>query len=366
MSPSDIAQSQLITKIYDAAINPDLWQPVLQQIQSLCGTDQCTLFFYDAFCRTRNYASAARINANGMEVYLDHLIDAQAADINNRLKDLPVGKVVSNEDIRRLADKNYEELVGNEYMEKAWPNLQFQAGIVLLRSERVCAGFGLQSFKNSPPITGNRLAFLQELATHLVNAINIHQTLSHAQQQQNAFSHIISNIHQGVLLLDAHLHILSSNNEAIRIIEQNSIFIINHRGQICPHPSLDKGSLASFFDELITGKLQEPIYSFALSDSNSAPIKLRVIPLNCTVLFLFNNPNSECFVPQQYMTETYSLTETECELLYFLLNGHTLNDSAVKCYISAETARWRLKKILKKTNTHSQAELSRLVLSLCD
>ncbi len=64
---------------------------------------------------------------------------------------------MSAHDTHALTKTTYEKLVGNEYMDKAWPNLSFQAGAVLLRSPHECAGLGLQSFKHSPPHFGRSI-----------------------------------------------------------------------------------------------------------------------------------------------------------------------------------------------------------------
>lgn len=341
MQSDDIEKSQLIAMIYDAAMNPSRWQPVLQRIQILCGVDQCTLFFYDAFCRSRNYASAARISTDSINAYLNYFIDEQAKDINNQLKELPEGKVVSAHDIHALTKTTYEKLVGHEYMDKAWPNLSFQAGAVLLRSLHECAGLGLQSFKNSPPISDSQLKLLQELTEHFVIAIKIHQAISHGQQQQYAFANIIGNIHHGVLLLDTHLRLLSSNAEAIRIIEQTNIFTINQHNQLCSHPNTESSALAVLLKTLKSNALQtnkettkNTVFSIK-SNNNPIPIKLQLfssdektedtkLAADTTHLILLNDPNRSWQLPNQYLESTYSFTETECELLHFLANGDTI------------------------------------------
>ncbi len=113
------------------------------------------------------------------------------------------------------------------------------------------------------------------------------------------------------------------------------------------------------------------------SNNNPIPIKFQLfsseekvqnaaLATDTSYLILLNDPNRSWQLPHQYLERTYSFTETECELLHFLVNGDTINDAAERCDISLETTRWRLKKIFKKSSTHSQAELSRLLLNLCD
>lgn len=60
---------------------------------------------------------------------------------------------------------------------------------------------------------------------------------------------------------------------------------------------------------------------------------------------------------------TYGLTPAETRLVEQLLAGDSVADAAEQLGVTVGTARTRLKRVFQKTDTHSQADLMRLVLS---
>jgi DNA-binding CsgD family transcriptional regulator len=59
----------------------------------------------------------------------------------------------------------------------------------------------------------------------------------------------------------------------------------------------------------------------------------------------------------------FGLTPAEAGLAEALAAGRSLHEYADAAHITCETARWRLKQVLAKTDTHCQAELVRLLLA---
>ena len=57
------------------------------------------------------------------------------------------------------------------------------------------------------------------------------------------------------------------------------------------------------------------------------------------------------------------LTPAEAGLAQALAAGQSLHEYADAAHVTCETARWRLKQVLAKTDTHRQAELVRLLLT---
>jgi DNA-binding CsgD family transcriptional regulator len=274
---SDI--DSLILRIYDAALKPENWQSVLQDIQTLCGAHQATLFFFDANNKNRCFASAAKANPEAIQYFLDNHINAQAISLTETLYHLPIGKVITQTDFWSLSGKKYEDWVGDDYMNRAWPNLTFQAGIILYRNDNICAGFGLQNVRDTTLISDAGINTLHFLALHLTQAITMYEL---------AFK------------LEKH------------------------------HQSLYK----------LTNYLPQSI------GLDNLCIKLKL--------------------PFAYFNSTYNLTPAETELLELLINGNNLKQASQLRNTKLETNRTQVKSILKKTQTHSQEELLKLALGLCD
>jgi len=214
----------LVNLIYDAALQPDLWRQVLETIRTYCGADQCTLFCHDRLQHQHNYAAAARADENTLSLYLNEFIAQQAAQINNQLAKLPEGVVVSDQDIRSLAGTAYSAIVGDKYMNALWPNLHFQAGIVLLRGATSCAGLGLQNFSDSPALTDNALKLLQSIAPHLRQAMYMRQRITMLEHANHASESVLKHVQLGLILLDANYKITFINPAAKNSLAKSSCF----------------------------------------------------------------------------------------------------------------------------------------------
>lgn len=377
----------LVNLIYDAALRPDLWRRVLKIIRTSCGADQCTLFYYDHLQHQHNYAAAARADKNTLNLYLNEFIAQQAAQINNQLAKLPEGVVVSDQDIHCLAGTGYSAIVGDKYMNALWPNLYFQAGIVLLRGAISCAGLGLQNFSRSPALTEDAFRLLQSIAPHLRQAMYIRQRATMLEHANHAFESVLKHAQLGVILLDANYKITFINPAAKNSLAKSSCF--THE----PQQSLRITNLThSQWDALFTARTTHRKGKRICQGTNQClkldyvdgQLKLNAfrmgsgiheiglanrlygLPQNTRHLLLIQDSQRPCKLPLQYLERAYAITPAEAELIYALVNGATLHEAAEQRAVTKETARWQLKNIMQKTETHSQTELSRLMLALCD
>jgi DNA-binding CsgD family transcriptional regulator len=60
----------------------------------------------------------------------------------------------------------------------------------------------------------------------------------------------------------------------------------------------------------------------------------------------------------------FGLTPAEAALARLLAQGHSLTEAAAHLCVTRETTRSRLKNIFEKTQTHRQAELVRLLVTV--
>lgn len=379
------SESTLINAIYDAAMQPDLWPQVLEGIRKFCGADQCTVFYYDEIDRQRNYAAAARLRVQTLDLYLDEFIAPQAEQINNQLRCLPEGEVVTDADIYRLSGKHYAQIVGVKYMQCLWPKLQFQAGIVLFRGNNACAGLGLQNFSDSSPLNPNNIAQLQRLTPHLIQAIHIRQRINLLDKANHAFEAVLKNLRLGVILLDEFEQIRFINSEAMHALSKctgicyrlHSRFQVNLQHPDSCAPALckakqsknEKRKIATTDScikiEYPNGHLKLSFFNLnkALGRSSTAGTD-KDWPDTTQYLVLVQDSLRHCDLPIHYLKQAYGITPAEGELIAHLINGSTLMEAAEKRAVTHETARWQMKNIMQKTQVHSQNQLSQLMLSL--
>lgn len=380
-------EAKLINAIYDAAMHPHLWPQVLDDIRAYCGADQCTVFYYDGIERQRNYAAAARLNIEARDLYLDEFIAPQAAQLNNQLRCLPEGEVVTDNDIGRLSGKNYAQIVGAKYMQCLWPKLQFQAGAVLFRSINGCAGLGLQNFEHSPPLTQQHLAHLQNLIPHLIQAVHIRQRIDLLEKTNHAFEAVLQHLHLGVVLLDDCQDVTFINPQAMRALSKcaDIRYQLHHRFQLTPRKpghtdstipmeNTQKSEKRKIGNDASCIKIEYPqghlkLSFFTLGTVHRSAHKTYTeqgLPANTHYLVLVQDSQRHCDLPINYLKQAYGITPAESELIAHLINGSSLLEAAEKRAVTHETARWQIKNIMEKTQVHSQSQLAQLVLSLME
>ncbi|WP_062058987.1 helix-turn-helix transcriptional regulator [Cellvibrio sp. OA-2007] len=386
------SDSQLINAIYEAAIYPQLWPQVLDSIRLNCGADQCTIFYYDAIERRCNYAAAARLKTQTLDLYLDEFIAPQAAQLNNQLRGLPEGMAVTDSDIVQLSGKRYAQIVGAKYMQCLWPKLHFQAGAVLYRGVNGCAGLGLQNFESSLPLTATHIDKLQRLLPHLVQAIHIRQRIHLLEKANHAFEAVLKHLRLGVVLLDPRQQVTFINPEAMRALSKSQqVHFQMHKpfqvdtchintchldtnNSISVNEKLLKkekrkiiGKDSSIKIEYPQGHLKLSIFALNENQEKIWPIyNEQGLPPNSRYLILVQDSQRHCDPPIQYLKAAYGITPAESELIEHLINGSTLGEAAKKRAVTHETARWQMKNIMQKTQVHSQPQLSQLMLSLME
>lgn len=374
-------ESQLISRIYEAALAPELWEDLLQVICNASGAYQCTMFFYDAQCRARNFAVAVKAKDGALDKYLNDFIDIEAADFHQQLRQLQEGQVVTPKDLIKLTGKSYDEIVGAEYMETFLPKLDFQAGIILLHDNMMCSGLGVRTVKGSPDLDAQGVDFLRRIAPHMVQAMKIHNHISKLTQTSLAIQEVLKRINQGVFLLDSNLRVIFSNAEAARILESCSSLEIGRQGRLFLQQENENQRLQSVFASLISPNrrfsrsTRKAIHLASGARDDSHPLKLTISRVDADVdtelhkegiviAVFVSDPDRPSQISDQYMQQAYALTATECSIMKALLKNKNIGDIAEMRGTTLETARSQLKVIMQKTGTHSQAELSRLLLAL--
>lgn len=370
--------TSLIDAIYAAALQPESWQPLLAQISQACEVDQCTLFYYDGLSCVRSFATAARPRLDAIDKYLEGFIAQQAAQVKNQFAQLKVGQLVTAAQIHSYTGKHYGDIVGKQYMQELWPNLSFQAGVVLLRGDHSCAGMGLQNFDGKDPVSAKGLARLQQLIPHLIAAMRIYQASCQQAQTKNAVEALMAYTRVGLALVNENFSVSYANPEALRLFKLCDFIAEPHKGEYCLNenhlsPLVTMPHSASHSQRCLQLHSEEATTATGYYLQQQGQIKITLIALapkhsraSKRYVMLLQDAKRHCQLPTDYLHRAYGLTKAECELIAGLVNGASLTEAAQQRAVTKETARWQLKHILQKTETHSQAALSRLMLELCD
>ncbi|RYY74052.1 MAG: LuxR family transcriptional regulator [Gammaproteobacteria bacterium] len=371
-------EHRMIAAIYDAALNSTKWRAVLADICQHIDADEASLLFFDGQHMQRNFVITA-FNLDNDKFVAEHLKD-EAEKIKLLFKGSPSGKVFTANEIAANTGISYEDYVGEPTKINERKELQVRVGIPLLLGEIICAAMGFHCFHNSAALSKNAIEFIELLSPHLVRAMQIHNHISVLIAENNSLLESIERANLAVLFLDTNLRITYTSKEAQKTLANHPALKINSHQRLQAFIHQEQLNLETLLTEFLRHGFQANLLatdgiSLPLQHPDKThPLKLCFIPLNkagvilnndvpCLAIFL-TDPERKRFISPVYLQQAYKLTVTEAQLAQLILQGLTIADISALRRTSLETIRWQIKQIMQKTQTHSQAELTRLLMLL--
>jgi DNA-binding CsgD family transcriptional regulator len=378
------SENKLIGDIYDAALNPGLWRNILVDIRDRMGIDECTIVFYDAQCRERNFADSASGDDDQIKLYLKDYIDAEMAALDQYFNSIPIGAVTHAQTLTKLAGQRYEKLMGEDYCDDLLTSsspktLEVLGGIMLIHGKIIAAVVGFKSFNTSPTVTEEAYQFAQRMAPHMMQAIRIHNHITSLQTTYNSLYAVLNAVGYGVFLLGKLGEVLFSNNEAARMIETNCGLAFA-KGGVLQHIAEEANAQLQKSIRLLLEKPTESHFenlNLALAHTRSSfPLQLNLLPIHheqaqhfatsgASIAVFVKDPNKPLSISAQYLKQAYQLTYAEIEVAQLLLNNLDTVTIADQRHTNIETIRGHVKHLMQKTKTHSKVELVSLLAYLC-
>jgi len=141
-----------------------------------------------------------------------------------------------------------------------------------------------------------------------------------------------------------------------------------------PFEEEDRALLAGVIRRVATRKAEKVVTLRIRSTLTQSPVILRVSPVTAAAEAEATRPlalvvSTELVWPEGFQTtvqDAFGLTTAEVEIVRGVTLGLPLRDIATARRRSLETVRTQVRSVLAKTETHSQAELVRVVLGLLD
>lgn len=218
--------------------------------------------------------------------------------------------------------------------------------------------------------------FLERMAPHLGRAARLRFRLERHARPPSWTLELLDALPWGVILLDGKQRAVLVNREAERILAQADGLRFDRHGLFTDHLE-DSHRLRSALARATRdyGGNGWSGTDLRISRPSGAPaLLLTIVPLGRRALDVMSAPLLRAAVhvvePARRPVATtdrlrafFGLTPAEAALAAALAAGRSLQEYADEAQVTCETARWRLKQVLAKTDTHRQAELVRLLLS---
>lgn len=364
--------SSLVADIYDAAVDPTLWDRTMERILSVSGGANGGLVLYDRQKRRRpRIIAAPTFDSAQVREYTEYYSQLDPhAPIREQS---PAGVIVTG---RALVTES--QLRGEFYTDWAYPNETGDSIYVNLLDDAsgVCTFIIAHPWRSDPFVTPDVLRLVSLLVPHLQRAIQIQSGPGSLNWARDGALDLVDHWRHGFVLVSRTGQTLYVNQAARGMAAAQDGLSLGRLGlQATSTP--ENARLQRLIHRACDANGHEPRPSGRLAISRPSGRKsytIQVLPLHESRTFLIESASAalvliidherEIHIRSADLRDLYDLTPAEAEVAIRVLDGHGLQSVADVLGVALSTVRTHLQRAFEKTGTHRQAELVRLLTEL--
>ncbi len=363
--------SNVVLDIYDAALDPVLWDQTLKRVFSLAGGNNAALVVYDQEKRRRPHIIAANFDPAQKRKYDEYY--SQLDPLAFILERSRVGAIVTS----RMAT-NEAQRRGEFYTDWARPNETGDTIFVniLAGAGMVCTFMMGHPWCSEPFATPEVLRLVGLLAPHLQRSMQAQLGFGQLSLVKDGALDLVDRWRHGCVLVSLTGSSLYANQAANESAASRDGLSLGTRG-LKAAQAADDAALQRLIRQACTGNGRGPRSGSRLAISRGSgrkPYTIQVLPLRSSrvcfggspaaALILIIDHGAEAHLPTVELRDLYNLTPAEAEVALLVLRGLGLQLVADELRVSLSTVRVHLQRVFEKTGTHRQAELVRLLIEL--
>ena len=362
---------ELVGLIYDAALDSELWPVFLEKFSNVFGASGAVFYLENLDHHRVDFITSARIDSSALQLYGEHYA-AQDIWVQQAMS-LPPGTVVSSP-MLLPNDKFIRSEFYNDFLQRE--DIFHLCSAIVEHKQSSWAAVSLYRPRPSEDFGADERKKFELIVPHLQRAVQIHKQFATLDSKRDLSEQVLDNLSIGIILLDGGGQIIAMNRNAEEIVARNDGLMA---GRTCLHTATRQQ----------TDELRKLILEAAQTGagrgmgaggamvvsrpSTNRPLSVLVMPLRSRVLgwgtelpvvaLFFTDPERNPELPVEALSRLYGLTPAEARLAASFVKTTSLKKSAEVLGITEGTARQYLKRIFQKTDTKSQVELMKLMLS---
>lgn len=347
--------SDVIGRIYDCAVRPELWENMLLELQELIGG-----------CR-----SILNVLSPGGRLLLEHV--RNGVEPNDPMEHyLPINPIIPygltwplDKAFRASSDYGSERLRASRYYkEYLGPrNLHDLALFIMARDGGGYANWAIITDDARGPITDQEAAGLELIAPHFRRSVEISTVLGAQKVAADTYRAALDQLGAAVLIVDGGGETIFANPTADALLEQGHMFRRQGARLRGANDAIDQilsraMAATGGFEALVPGSGTEwLLFAISLDD-------VEVGRGGRATLLVLREPRGESHNPVAIAARVFGLTPAQVQVLAFLAQGHAPEAISDIIGISSTTVRSHLSELFRRTGTGRQADLLARTLSL--
>lgn len=357
--------SQLVGTLYDAALDPGLWDQAIDMILDFVGGQAGGLI-------SRNLVSASTeahyhvgFDRRFIELYVNEL---GQFDPTADLRRFDAGEVISISDL--MSHDEFRQ--GRFYREWAKPQGWIDAAsVVLEKSETNVEYLSIIRAKSDGVVDDEMRRRLAAIAPHVRRALLVGNLTSRKQAEAATFADVLDGLSAGIFLIDAEGGIVHANDAAQEILASDD-FLRSVSGQLVAR-DYDVNQVLRAIGLADGAEIGEAGTALPLSGRDGARYVAHVLPLKSGVrrkIGLNYSAAAALFVRKTAMRtspvmhvigKTFGLTPTELRVLLAIVEVGGVPQVAAALGVAETTIKTHLGRLFEKTGASRQADLVKLV-----
>jgi DNA-binding CsgD family transcriptional regulator len=383
------AAADVISGIYEAALEPGKWPEALGHLAEEFGAQSAAAFVVDISIAEVGFIAVSGLDPRALDDYVAHY--AQIDPWNDYLGKRPSGQPVVSQAV--MDDRAFERTEFYGDFLRRYGIFHAMGGFVM-RSGTLAFLCGVQRSRERGAFAPAELQRMRALFPHLERAVRMHRRLVQAGGLKDGMTAALDRMPLGAILADRFGRAVWLNRPAEELVRHADGLRLRD-GRIeattcnCAATELRRLLAGAAAVETNGGGAPIAVPTSAAADAGGLvqlprpwplrPLTVMVTPLagagrladaaldldlaRPTALLLISDPERAVQLPTDHLARTFGLTGAEAKLAAALATGTSLTDYAGAARITIGTARWYLKQALAKTGAHRQSELVRHVIS---
>jgi DNA-binding CsgD family transcriptional regulator len=363
------AYDALVGSIYDAAVEPSLWQAALGRLTTVFAGRSAAFFTVGLDPPSSHFIATHNVAPESLEVYGRHYVTVDLW--NPSIARAPVGRALASHELCP-DDVLFRSEFYNDFLSAF--DMAYATGGFVERQDNQGVLLGVQRDLKRGPFTPDEAITLSGLYRHVSRALSIARSFDTLTTREAALRATLDRLPTAILIVDRYGRAVIMNAAARKLVAlQDGLFDEPH--------GLRGGSAAA------TGALRTEIAAAShgaavpgsgivrLPRAAGRPLTARITPLGrlarerlglgmpAAAVFI-DDPDSLPRPSAELLREIFGLSGAEARLVALLAEGRTLAAAADELRVSRETLRTLLRRVFDKTGTRRQSELMALVARL--
>lgn len=356
--------SQLISLFYDAALDPQNWQPALMRIRDRFNANYSTLILRAPSAEDVGLLIVASETA--VEYYFPDYLASPFTGMS-------CDKVMTVEDILSISEWRRHAY----YQTWCAPHNVFHVLAVDIRTpDHAIFPFRITRPEKSKPFSTEDRERFKQLLPHLRRALHLSSQLDRSESLRSLYVQALGRLSVATIILEKTGRVLQTNSTAEQLLKEGDGLKVDG-GRLEAHYPTDNRVLQTAIRKTVVrlDPFQPAINETLSVNRPSGKVALGLVLQSVpsldwaggddqpAALLFVRDANSRTQAPNSVIQQLFNLTPAETALAIELANGLSLEEAAEGLGIRRNTARAHLRAIFSKTGVRRQTELVRIVLN---